>query len=68
MWIVTLDDSTNDEQVEVIASDLAELQHILDYIKVKEDRFDLLNVEQRWLLLGFDGLRDMAGEYIPDKI
>ena len=68
MWIVSLDDLTNEEEVEVLATDFNDLQRILDYIKMKEGRFELLRVELRLMVVGFDGLRDMAGEYIPDKI
>jgi hypothetical protein len=68
MWIVSLDDLTNEEEVDVIATDFNDLQRILDYVKMKEGRFELLRVELRLMIFGFDGLRDMAGEYIPDKI
>lgn len=68
MWIVTLDDMRNEEEVEVIAKDFDELRRILDYIHSGSGRFELLHIELRHLLFGLDGLRDMAGEYIPDKI
>lgn len=68
MWIITLNDMMNEEDIEVIAGDFDELQLILDYVRNSMGRFELECVEQRPMLFGFDGLRDMAGNDIPDKI
>jgi len=62
MWLVLLRDVETSEEYEVVAFDFSELMDILVYIKTKGDSLELLNVEQRWLCCGLDGLKQCLGE------
>lgn len=75
MWIVRISDLEEDTCYEVVAFNFEELERILTFIKKFGDRLSLENVEQRWLVCGLEGLKELidnigpdAKDSIPDRV
>ena len=68
MWIVTLNDNSVDEQIDIVAMSLEEVKDIIVYAIDSKGILDLEHIEQRWMVFGLQGLKDMTENDIPDKV
>ena len=68
MWIVTINNTNIDEEVEVVAFNYDDLRAILMYVEESNDTLELEHVEYRWMVMGLDGLRDATDNSFPNKI
>jgi len=60
MWIVKINNNSVGEHIDVIAMSLEELQGITAYIIESKGILELEHVEERWMVFGLQGLKDMT--------
>ena len=59
MWIVTMYNKHEDNELDVVAVDHEALMDILSYIRLNNDFLELLHVEQRWLVYDLESLKEI---------
>jgi len=68
MWIISLSDNSDGEIIEVVASSLEEVQGIVEYVANSDGILELEHMEQRWMVFGLQGLKDMSETGEPGKL